>query len=298
MKYFKPLSLGLYLYTLLVILWGAWVRISKSGDGCGDSWPLCDGKVIPSTKSLATWIEFSHRLTTGLFGIFVVVLCVMVLKNKSSNVYLKRVAKLSVLFTISEALLGAALVKFGLVTDNDSFLRLFVMGLHQVNSLLLSGFIGLCIIFYKSDIKVHWSMIKTLLCSCFLLLAATGAIASLSTTLHPSTSLLSGLQADLFENSHWIIKWRSIHPILATVLGGTLLYVFILQGAKTGFTKELKDLIRLFAVGLIFGALTLTFLSPMWMKLTHLLLAHLLWLFLLRYLVQVISKLSANGRRV
>lgn len=297
MKRFEKLSLGLYVYTILIILWGAWVRISKSGDGCGDSWPLCDGKLIPATKSLATWIEFSHRLTTGLFGIFVIIMCVWVIKNKKSKT-LQQMVKISLIFTITEALLGAALVKFGLVTDNDSFMRLFAMGLHQVNSLLLSGFIGLVFIFSTGNQSVHWSKLKTLICTLFLVLAATGAIASLSTTLYPSSSLLEGLQADLFTESHWIVKWRSIHPILAVVVGGSLLYVFILLGAKTGFTRELKQLIRLFAVGLIFGALTLTFLSPMWMKLTHLTLAHVIWLFLLRYLVQVGPKLGTDSSRV
>jgi cytochrome c oxidase assembly protein subunit 15 len=202
------------------------------------------------------------------------------------------------IFTITEALLGAVLVKLGLVTDNDSFLRLFVMGLHQVNSLLLSGFIGLCI-FYSVKRSAHWSKLATTISLLFLVLAATGAIASLSTTLYPAESLLQGLQEDFMSDSHWLVKWRSIHPLVALVVGGILLYMLILQGAKTGFTKDLKLLIRLFSVGLIFGTLTLVFLSPMWMKLTHLTLAHLLWLFLLKYLLgNVISELRTDSSRV
>jgi heme a synthase len=295
MNRFRKLTFALYIYTIAIILWGAWVRISKSGDGCGDSWPLCDGQILPSTQNLATMIEFSHRLTTGLFGLLVIAVLIYVFKKYKDDRLLKRIALLSFIFTITEALLGAALVKFGLVTDNDSFARLFVMGLHQVNSLLLSGFIGLLFVIPRNQPPIAWSKISSTISLLFLILAATGAIASLSTTLYPSDSLIEGLRADLTGDSHWIVKWRSIHPLLALILGGGLFYTLLLQGTKSGFTAELKDLLRLFAFGLVFGFLTLVFLSPMWMKLTHLTLAHLLWLLLLRYLVNVVSKLSADS---
>ena len=52
-------------FTILSILWGAWVRISGSGNGCGSSWPLCGGVIIPEAEHKKTWIEFIHRLMTG-----------------------------------------------------------------------------------------------------------------------------------------------------------------------------------------------------------------------------------------
>ena len=59
-------------YNLAVILWGAYVRASGSGAGCGAHWPLCNGEVIPRSPSVATLIEYSHRLTSGLALIAVV----------------------------------------------------------------------------------------------------------------------------------------------------------------------------------------------------------------------------------
>src|SRR5882757_7630238 len=52
-------------YNVLVILWGALVRASGSGPGCGNHWPLCNGQVIPVSPSLHTVIEFTHRMMTG-----------------------------------------------------------------------------------------------------------------------------------------------------------------------------------------------------------------------------------------
>ena len=63
-------------YTALVGLWGGYVRATGSGAGCGAHWPLCNGEVIPRPESLATWIEFSHRLSSGLDLILVAVLAI------------------------------------------------------------------------------------------------------------------------------------------------------------------------------------------------------------------------------
>ena len=61
-------------YNIGVILWGAYVRATGSGAGCGDHWPLCNGVVIPRDPSIATLIEYSHRITSGFALIAVVVL--------------------------------------------------------------------------------------------------------------------------------------------------------------------------------------------------------------------------------
>src|SRR5687768_1412604 len=60
--------------TLAVILWGAVVRASKSGDGCGDHWPLCNGSVVPDASQTKTLVEFAHRATSGIAFLLVVVL--------------------------------------------------------------------------------------------------------------------------------------------------------------------------------------------------------------------------------
>src|ERR1700720_4900598 len=52
-------------YNVLVILWGALVRATGSGAGCGNHWPLCNGQVIPLSPRIDTIIEFTHRCMTG-----------------------------------------------------------------------------------------------------------------------------------------------------------------------------------------------------------------------------------------
>jgi hypothetical protein len=52
-------------YNVLVILWGALVRATGSGAGCGNHWPLCNGEVIPLSPRVDTIIEFTHRCMTG-----------------------------------------------------------------------------------------------------------------------------------------------------------------------------------------------------------------------------------------
>ncbi|HEY6809434.1 MAG TPA: COX15/CtaA family protein, partial [Gemmatimonadales bacterium] len=59
----------------LLIILGAVVRITGSGLGCGDHWPLCNGHFLPPLD-LPTWIEWSHRLVAALVSILVVALAV------------------------------------------------------------------------------------------------------------------------------------------------------------------------------------------------------------------------------
>src|SRR5215203_4178437 len=59
-------------YNVVVILWGVFLRASKSGDGCGQHWLTCHGEVVPSAPELKTLIEFSHRVTSSLDGLIVI----------------------------------------------------------------------------------------------------------------------------------------------------------------------------------------------------------------------------------
>ena len=126
-------------YTILVILWGAWVRISHSGDGCGDTWPLCHGQLIPDAERGKTWVEYAHRLMSGLYGILIFLIFLWCRKLFPDDHRSRKYAGWLLFFCIFEALLGANIVIFKLVGSNDTFFRALVMGIHQVNSLLLTG---------------------------------------------------------------------------------------------------------------------------------------------------------------
>ena len=61
-------------YNVAVIGWGAYVRATGSGAGCGSHWPLCNGAVLPRAAEAATLIEFTHRVTSGIALLLVVAL--------------------------------------------------------------------------------------------------------------------------------------------------------------------------------------------------------------------------------
>src|SRR5205823_10163625 len=63
---------------LLVLVMGAAVTNTGSAEGCGRSWPLCNGQFVPEF-TVATTIEYSHRAVTGLEGLLVAALAAAML---------------------------------------------------------------------------------------------------------------------------------------------------------------------------------------------------------------------------
>jgi cytochrome c oxidase assembly protein subunit 15 len=58
---------------LVVLVMGAAVTNTGSAEGCGRSWPLCNGQFVPEF-TVSTAIEYSHRAVTGLESLLVVAL--------------------------------------------------------------------------------------------------------------------------------------------------------------------------------------------------------------------------------
>src|SRR5690242_3089494 len=104
-------------YNILVILWGAFVRASSSGAGCGSHWPLCNGEVIPLNPSTARIIEFTHRTMSGIDLPLLLVLGFFAFRLFPWG-RVRVGALASIVFIGTEALLGAQLVTAGLVGDN------------------------------------------------------------------------------------------------------------------------------------------------------------------------------------
>jgi len=302
---FRQLAFILIFYTVLVILWGAWVRISHSGDGCGDTWPLCRGQLIPEAARGKTWVEYAHRGMSGLFGIFI-----LGLYWRARNVFPKtsparKAALWSLIFMITEALLGAKLVLFKLVGTNDSPYRALAMGLHLTNSLLLAASLTLTWDFSKS---VNWkkltqnpfetTALKTnkILWLCvlgFIVIGVTGALAALSSTLFPATSLAEGLRADWNPASHYLVRLRGLHPLMGLIIGGSLalmawLSANLLKPEMIEAKSRSLRLAGILLVGILFGISTLISLAPVYMKLGHLTLAYSIWICLVLWLRSLI----------
>lgn len=291
MKNFKLLVNINLIFCLFIILWGAWVRLSGSGAGCGEHWPLCDGEVIPMAPDIKKLIEFTHRITSGLFGITVLLMSIWAYKLKSINSLAKKSAMASLIFTIIEALIGAVLVKKGLVADNSSIARAWVMGLHLVNTFFLVGSLVLTNFYTSFDgekkcqkISNYWWYSLILI----LLVGATGAIAALGDTLFPASSLIEGVKSDFNTTSHILIRLRIFHPILAVFTCALLLKLSL---ETLGRYREDKMLIGVIILSLLIGLFNFSLLAPTWLVLIHLLMANILWILSLR---QVLIRSYAN----
>lgn len=273
-------------YSLIVILWGAFVRISNSGDGCGKSWPLCQNSIIPAEKNLPMWIEYGHRLTSGLYGILILILIFLAFRSFNKGHIIRKFAIASGILTITEALLGARLVLAGLVGSNDSVERALTITVHLVNSLFLVASLVLLYDWAREEKykiqplekKNNYQFLAIV--SLFLFLGCSGGIAALSTTLFPSESLLSGVLADFSQSSHFLVRIRITHPLSATFIGFFLIALIytIYKRVNDDFMKfRTSVLMGLITSGLGLGYSTLFLLSPVFLKLLHLSWAYFIW---------------------
>lgn len=267
------------------------MRISHSGDGCGDTWPLCHGQLIPEAQRGKTWVEYGHRLMSGIYGLVVIYFWWMARKIFPPGHFSRKAALAILIFTISEALLGAKLVLFGLVTDNDTPYRAFIMALHQLNSFLLTGSVALAFASAllaspslptatAEDKKYRWFPLI------IVLIGVTGAWASLSNTLFPTENLWQGLTEDLSVDSHFLVRLRGLHPVLALLGGGGLAVFFWLKAQTSEVLLIERRSYQMFACLLVaigFGILTLLLHAPVWMKIVHLTLAHITWVVLIQW---------------
>ncbi|WP_096270002.1 COX15/CtaA family protein [Paucisalibacillus globulus] len=109
----KWLSVLAVIGMTFVLIGGALVTKTESGDGCGDSWPLCKGELIPSEIDMELIIELSHRLVSGSVGIIVLVLAYLAWKHIGNIREVKFLSLLSVIFLVLQGLIGAAAVIWG-----------------------------------------------------------------------------------------------------------------------------------------------------------------------------------------
>ncbi|WP_347356641.1 COX15/CtaA family protein [Bdellovibrio sp.] len=287
---YKKFAFSLLIYTVLVILWGAWVRISHSGDGCGDTWPLCHGRLIPEAERGKTWVEYGHRLMSGIYGLVVIYFWWVARKIYQPGHFARKAALATLIFTITEALLGAKLVLFKLVTTNDTPYRAFVMALHQVNSFMLTGAVALVAVAALSQAETQQPSSSKQVYRFFpwiiVVIGITGAWASLSNSLFPTENLWDGFMADFSSDSHFLIRIRGLHPVLALLGGGGLALYFWLK-AQTAelqvIQKRSLQMSLLLIFGIMFGIGTLLLHAPVWMKIVHLALAHSIWVVMLQW---------------
>jgi heme A synthase len=273
-RWFARCAAALVGYLLFVIVFGAWVRITGSGAGCGEHWPSCQGVLVPRTPSQATLIEYSHRLTSGLLGIASLLLPIAALRIFPRGHGARRWSAAALFFVAVEAAIGALLVKRGLVADNASLARAVVVALHLVNTLLLTASAALTVASASPVPEparpiLDWRSAGVLVG--LGIVAASGAVTALGDTLFPVGSPQS-------LSDHFLVQLRVVHPILASALVlGAIAWARWMAGV-TAARPWATAVGALALLQLAVGGVNIVLRAPGALQLAPLLIAQLLWI--------------------
>lgn len=285
---FQRFAWGVLGYTLLVVFWGAFVRASLSGNGCGAHWPSCGGQVLPDTSRFKTLVEFSHRISSSiLLPPVLVALVGWTYWAQPKGHPARKSAFVALMFIAVEALIGAYLVLNGLVARHDSAARAVAMPLHLISSFILLGSLALTAWWGSGAPRPQWRgqgpVLFLLVGSLGLMiwLSCTGALAALGDTIYPATSHLQVMHVAALRNATLVMAQRPRHPYSAAVVG----LVFCLVAGLADHLRPSPATRRFaYAVWLLLslqicaGLLNVVLLAPVWMQIVHLALADFLWL--------------------
>jgi heme a synthase len=271
-------------YNIAVILWGAYVRATGSGAGCGNRWPLCNGTVLPKTPQAQTIIEFTHRLTSGLAVLMVSSLLVWCWRKTSKGDWARWSSVLAILLLLNEALLGALLVVFEHVAQDRSRGRVLFLSMHFGNTLLLLAALALTA-HWLSEGHRRFSVVKNgaqiaavvlgLLAT--MCIGITGSLAALGDTLFPATSLRTSLIED-FSSGNTLLRLRFLHPVVAAIAAIYVLWLVLRSVKRPGRLWNQEVMLGGVLIGQIgLGILNVLLLAPVWLQLLHLLVAELFW---------------------
>lgn len=272
-------------YNIGVILWGAYVRATGSGAGCGNHWPLCNGVVLPRTPQTQTIIEFTHRLTSALALVLVSSLLVWCWRKSSKGDWVRYSSLAALLLLFNEALLGALLVLLEHVGQDRSAGRMLFLCMHFANTLLLLAALAvtaqwlsrshhrLSVIANRIEIAAVVFGLLTIIC-----IGITGSLAALGDTLFPAASLKSSLIQD-FSSGNVLLRLRFLHPVTAAIGAMYVLWIVLRNAKKEGHSSKLIKALAGVLVGQIgLGILNVLLLAPVWLQLVHLFNAELFWI--------------------
>ncbi len=285
---------GVVGYNVLVVLWGALVRATGSGAGCGNHWPLCNGVVIPVSPSLHTIIEFTHRMMVSGSVYAMIGLVVWTFRATVKGWAARVFVVVSTVLLLNEALLGALLVKLGYVTGNQSVGRVVLLSIHLSNTLLLVA--ALTLTAWMLHTRQRWAELRSagpdrwiagagLIAT--LVVGVSGSLAALGDTLFPASSLRAAFAADFDAASPWLLRLRGVHPLSAAIAAAFVVWL-VLRARRAGYGDGVNAVLGLLALQFVLGIADVVLLAPSWMQLVHLLGADLYWIALVVVAARVI----------
>jgi heme a synthase len=272
-------------YNITVIVWGAYVRATGSGAGCGSHWPLCNGEFVPAASQTQTVIEFTHRATSALSLVLVVILLIWCWRSTAKGDWPRYSAVAAAVLLFNEAFLGALLVSVDHVGGLDrSATRALFLCLHFGNTLLLLAALALTARWLSNGdrrfgvVRAPYQPIAMGLgLLSVMVIGMTGSLASLGDTLFPADSLREAVVQDFSSSGHILLRLRVLHPIAAVI--GSIYVLWLLQGFWRKQERSPWMPLTLTAQ-IALGIMNVILLSPVWLQMTHLLVAEMFWILL------------------
>jgi len=289
-KLFRRYAMFVIGYTLLVILWGSLVRITGSGAGCGQHWPTCHGEIVPLAPSMETFIEFFHRVTSGICVLAVVGLWLAARAIYPRMHGARRGAWLSFVFIIIESLIGAAIVVLQYVGEDDSRARAVWMAVHLANTFVLMAVLFFTLWSARTPSPTWRGLHKTAAIALWgavasiMLVSMSGAVSALGHTLFPAPdglTIVEHLRHDPWLETNYPMIVRVVHPALSMVVTVGIWWMcgWLYDVYKTQRRVQRASVHLAVATGaqVACGFLNIALSAPGWMQVTHLLMANWVW---------------------
>ena len=297
-RWFHGFAWGVLVFTVGVIVSGDVVQATESGAGCGESWPRCDGSLIPSIGDANTAVEFTHRIATSVLslGFLALLFGAWKLYGRAHRVWTATLWASA--FLLIEILIGAVLVLFGWVEDDASWGRVIADGLHVVNTFLLVGATVLLAWFAGGRPRPRLDRARRpdqLLIAAgvmVLLIAITGTVNSLADTL----ALSDTVDIDETPIAAILVSIRGIHPALAIAGGSATFYLMVrlAESAPAGAARYVLAVQAVIGVQFVVGILNIALLTPLETQIVHLILAEALWITLIVLAARMLGSAPAQ----
>ncbi|PJF28902.1 MAG: hypothetical protein CUN52_11095 [Phototrophicales bacterium] len=276
---FITLAMTTALLTAGLITFGAVVRVTDSGLGCGNSWPLCDGTILPPLNNLTAWIEWSHRLFAMLIGVFGLAMLALAWRGyrKNNRAVITTTFIAAGIFTFQSAL-GAFVVIFDLPPTMVTLHLASAMLL--LGSLLVAGILAWHRPLPKPTQRDNVTLLAYVTTALSLIIILTGALVrgSGATLACPDYPLCNG---ELFPfNQGSLETVHMIHRLAVVGLGLMLIMLvwYMYRGGRNVMLRRLSvlALVLYFAQAGVGALFVLTSATPLWGA-SHVALASAVW---------------------